>query len=124
MPKILIVDDSLVVRRIVERLAASLHLTIVGQAENGKKALELFAQYKPDLVTLDITMPEMDGLTCLEQMKAMYPQARILVISALKDRETAVHAIKLGAYGFITKPFMSDEVKSEIEAMIADLEKA
>ncbi|MCX7883135.1 MAG: response regulator [Brevinematales bacterium] len=122
MLKMLIVDDSGVVRRIIENLLKNLQISLVGTASNGKDALCLFQQFKPDIVTLDITMPEMDGLTCLEEMKKIHPKSHIIVVSALKDRETALRAIRLGAYSFITKPFIGEELRAEIYSLIEKIQ--
>lgn len=118
--KILIVDDSGVVRKIIESLVKDFNLNIVGTASNGKEALEIFKVHKPHLVTLDITMPEMDGLECLTKMKQIHKDSKILIISALKDKETAMKAIKLGASGFISKPFIGEDIKLEIKSLIEE----
>ncbi len=119
--KILIVDDSGVVRKIIESLIRDFKLNVVGTASNGREALEIFKIFKPEIVTLDITMPEMDGLECLTRMKQLHPESKIIVISALKDKETAMRAIKLGASSFIPKPFIGDDLKLEIKALIEEI---
>ncbi len=121
--KVMIVDDSGVVRKIIESLLKDLkvNLNIVGTCSNGKEALELFKLFRPEIVTLDITMPEMDGLECLAKMKEINPASNIIIISALKDKETGMRAIKLGATSFITKPFIGEDLKLEIKAIINEL---
>lgn len=113
MLSVMIVDDSTVVKKMIESFLTPLEVEIVGTASNGKEALELFKVVKPDLVTLDITMPEMDGLTCLESMLKINADAKILVISALKDRDTGIKALTLGARGFISKPFNAEQLRKE-----------
>lgn len=122
MIKMLIVDDSGVVRRIIESLLKNLDISLVGMASNGKEALCLFRQFTPDIVTLDITMPEMDGLSCLQEMKKIYPATNVIVVSALKDKETALRAIKLGAYSFVTKPFIGDDLREEIRSLVEKIQ--
>lgn len=116
--KLLIVDDSNIMRRAIEKYLEAKQFTLVGTAADGEAALRLFFQFLPDLVTLDITMPKMDGLTCLEKMLAIKPDAKILVISALKDPVTGLQALKKGAKGFLPKPFTAAELQKEIEEIL------
>jgi two-component system, chemotaxis family, chemotaxis protein CheY len=105
---LMIVDDSMVLRNRVSRLVGEgqlSHINVIAQAENGIRALEYAARYKPDLITMDLTMPVMDGPECLAELKTMLPDARILVVSALSDRSTALKALSKGAHGFLLKPF-------------------
>ncbi|MDR2028332.1 MAG: response regulator [Treponema sp.] len=116
--KLLIVDDSNIMRRAIEKYLEAKRFTLVGTAADGETALRLFSQFLPDLVTLDITMPRMDGLTCLEKMLAIKPEAKILIISALKDSVTGLQALKKGAKGFLPKPFTAAELQREIEDVL------
>ncbi len=102
--KLLIVDDSSAMRKTIERHLNGYDLEIVGTATNGKIALEMLKSKNPDCVTLDITMPEMDGITCLEQMKKIKPDIRVMIITALNDKHTGLVAIDKGARGFLFKP--------------------
>ena len=106
--KVLIVDDSSIMRKAIEKYLGTMDVEIVGTAGDGKTALEVFQQTQPDVVTLDITMPEMDGLTCLEEMLKIKSDVKVLVVSALKDESTALEAINKGAKGFLGKPFNAD----------------
>src|SRR5947209_19522188 len=101
--KLLIVDDSSVVRRAIERDLSSGEITEVDQAENGEEAVRLYSLKNHDVITLDITMPKMDGLTCLEKILQINPAARVLIISALGDRSSASDAIQRGDSGFHCK---------------------
>jgi two-component system chemotaxis response regulator CheY len=92
----------------------------VDQASNGEEALRLYAKKQHDVVTLDITMPEMDGLTCLDKIIEMNPSAKILIISALRDRATAINAIKRGASGFLCKPMNPEELREAFQLLIND----
>jgi two-component system chemotaxis response regulator CheY len=112
--KLLIVDDSNIMRRAIEKYLRDSKFTLVGTAPDGETAMQLFRRHLPDLVTLDITMPKMDGLSCLEQMLKIKPDARILIISALKDPATGLQALKKGARGFLAKPFTAAQLQKEI----------
>jgi two-component system chemotaxis response regulator CheY len=116
--KLLIVDDSTVIRSRIARILGDARLEfiqVIGMAKNGVEALSLFLEEQPDLVTMDLTMPEMDGVECTEKMIALNPDANILVISALSDKATALKAMKKGARGFLYKPFTDDQL---VEAFI------
>lgn len=111
--KLLIVDDSNIIRSRIARIA--LHprlrnLSIVGLAKNGVEAVELCQRHLPDVVTMDLTMPEMDGIACIEILVADYPALNILVVSALSDKGTAITALKKGARGFLHKPFSDEQL--------------
>jgi len=115
--KLLIVDDSNIMRRAIEKYLDGTGVSLVGTAGDGETALRLFRELLPDLVTLDITMPRMDGLTCLDEMMKIKPDAKVLIISALKDPATGIQALKKGARGFLPKPFTQVELKQEIAAI-------
>jgi two-component system chemotaxis response regulator CheY len=110
--RLMIVDDSNVIRSRIARIAGAdrLNARIVGLARNGVEAVRLCAQHQPDLVTLDLTMPEMDGIDCVEQLVQIKPDIRVLVVSALSDKATALEAIKRGANGFLFKPFTDEQL--------------
>ena len=103
--KLMIVDDSNLMRRRIERSQQFEQLQLVGTAGNGVEALELFKRTDPDVVTMDLTMPRMDGIECIGRLVSLKPAVRILVISALADKATAVEAMERGANGFLNKPF-------------------
>lgn len=108
--KILIVDDSNIVRKTIQRTLDNAMKAEIFTAGNGLEALEIYRSARPDVVTLDITMPHMDGLTCLEELLKIDSRAKVLVISALSDRATAIAALKRGAEAFLCKPFTSAEL--------------
>ena len=118
--KLLIVDDSSVVRRAIERDLESGEITEVDQAATGEDAVRLYSTKLHDVVTLDITMPGMDGLTCLDKIMAINPEARVLIISALRDKATAIDAIKRGASGFLCKPINPPELREAFKLLIED----
>lgn len=115
--RLLIVDDSSVIRNRIARLIADPRLAdveIVGMAGDGERAIELARNTRPHLVTMDLTMPKMDGDACIEALFAQDPEIRILVVSALADRATALRAIAKGARGFVLKPFRNDELQKAL----------
>jgi two-component system chemotaxis response regulator CheY len=112
--KILIVDDSSIIRKIIQKSLTGDQFDLVGIAGNGVSALELFKEKQPHIVTLDITMPEMNGLTVLEEMIKINPKVKVIVISALTDKATGIRAIKKGAKSFIPKPFTTEDVQKTI----------
>ena len=118
MTKLMIVDDSNIIRNRIERSMDNMDIEVVATASNGEDAVELFMQHRPDLITMDLTMPKMDGLECIRQICAADEEANILVISALSDKATGIKALEFGARGFICKPFSDDElVQALIEMM-------
>jgi two-component system chemotaxis response regulator CheY len=116
--KLLIVDDSNIVRRRIERSQQFDDLQVVGTAANGLEALELAQRTDPDLVTMDLTMPQMDGIECITQLVKLKPAVRILVISALADKATAVEAMERGANGFLNKPFSDRQLNDAIAELM------
>lgn len=116
--KLLIVDDSLIVRRAIERNVAWAGFAEVRLAANGRRALEEYRAFKPDVVTMDITMPEMDGLTAVDVILREDPAARILIVSALADKSTAVEAIKRGAQGFLLKPITPESLREAVTDLL------
>ena len=116
--KVLIVDDSVIIRQAIQKYLDEFNIEVVGTAEDGKVALELFRQTKPDIVTLDITMPELDGLTVLEEMMRLDQNVQVMVVTALSDKSTGLKAIKLGARSFLPKPFTPDKLKESFERLL------
>lgn len=118
--KLLVVDDSNVIRRQIKRALALNDIDIIGDAANGIDALTCFRSQQPELVTMDLTMPELDGLHCIEQIMAINPKTRILVISAMADKATAIEALKKGAQGFLCKPFSEMELNEALQELVKD----
>ncbi|HEY1890164.1 MAG TPA: response regulator [Steroidobacteraceae bacterium] len=117
--KLLIVDDSNIMRRRIERSQQFEELEVVGTAGNGVEALELFRKTDPDMVTMDLTMPQMDGIECISRLVQLKPAVRILVISALADKATAVEAMERGANGFLNKPFTDRQLNEAIAELMS-----
>jgi two-component system chemotaxis response regulator CheY len=116
--KLMIVDDSNIMRRRIERSQQFEELELVGTAGNGEEALELFKRTDPDVVTMDLTMPRMDGIECIGRLVALKPAIRILVVSALADKATAVEAMERGANGFLNKPFTDRQLNEAIAELV------
>jgi len=112
--RMMIVDDSNVIRRRIERLQRVDGVEVVGSASNGVEALAMFVDLDPDVVTMDITMPHMDGIECVGHMVNLKPGVLILVISALADKATAVEAMEKGANGFLNKPFSDRQLNDAL----------
>ena len=116
--RLLVVDDSNVIRRRIERANDLPDIDFVGAARNGKEALALHEQLQPTIVTMDLTMPEMDGAECVERLIERDPNIRILVISALADKLTAMEALEKGASGFLCKPFTDRQLNDALRKLI------
>jgi two-component system chemotaxis response regulator CheY len=119
--KLMIVDDSNIMRRRIERSNQFDDLELVGTAGDGVEALELFRRADPDVVTMDLTMPQMDGIECISRLVQLKPEVRILVISALADKATAVEAMERGANGFLNKPFTDRQLNEAIAELIREI---
>ncbi len=117
MPKILLVDDAAFMRMRCAKLLTENGYD-VDEAENGQEALSTYQRFRPDLVLMDITMPVMDGLTAVKEMKAMDPNAKIVMCSALGQQNIVMDAIKAGAKDFIVKPYQSEKILSTIKRFI------
>jgi len=119
--KLMIVDDSNIIRRRIERSQQIARLQVVGAASNGREAVELFRRTRPDVVTMDLTMPEMDGVECVEQLVSLNANVLILVVSALADKATAVEAIERGANGFLCKPFTDRQLNDALAELLSEV---
>ena len=116
--RLLVVDDSNVIRRRIERANELPQIEFVGAARNGLEALEMHALLHPTLVTMDLTMPAMDGAECVAKLVQRDPRLRILVISALADKLTAIDALEKGASGFLCKPFSDRQLNDAMRKLI------
>ncbi len=103
MYRLMIVDDSNIIRNRIQRAYDENHFKLVATAINGEDALSKFKVHKPDVITMDLTMPNMDGLECIEKIVAIDDNVRILVVSALSDKATGIRALALGAGGFFVQ---------------------
>lgn len=108
MVKVLIVDDSKTSRKLLRGILEDAGMEIVGEAANGQEAMKLFTALKPDVVTLDITMPVMDGINALKEIMAVDQNAKVVMVTAAGQKGNVVEALKLGALEFVTKPYDTD----------------
>ena len=115
---ILICDDAAFMRMMIKDILTKNGYNIVGEAENGAKAVEKYAELKPDLVLMDITMPEMDGIEALKKIKAADANASIIMCSAMGQQATVIESIQSGAKDFIVKPFQADRVLEAVQKVV------
>ncbi|MDR2780800.1 MAG: response regulator [Synergistaceae bacterium] len=108
--KVLIVDDAAFMRMMLRDILAKNGFEVVGEADNGKIAVQMYNELKPDVVTMDITMPEMDGIAAVKEIKAADPAAKVVMVSAMGQQAMVIEAIRSGAADFIVKPFQPDRV--------------
>lgn len=108
MKKVLIVDDAAFMRMSIKNILTNYEYEIVGEAENGLEAVEKYKELQPDIVTMDITMPELDGIQALRMIKKLDPGASVVMVSALGQEAKMKEAIIYGAKGFIVKPFKEE----------------
>ena len=116
--KLLIVDDSTIMQRTIQNKLKDYGMEIVGTASNGFEALNMVKEHRPDVITLDITMPEMDGITCLENIMNIHPEAKVMMITALSDKLTGLQALEKGARGFIYKPVNSSSLTKALDKLL------
>lgn len=116
----MIVDDSNIIRNRIQRAYDSGRFMLVASATNGAQAIEKFNVHRPDVITMDLTMPQMDGLECIEKIIALNPETRVLVVSALSDKATGIQALSLGASGFLCKPFSEEELIESLYELVQD----
>ena len=117
--KILIVDDAAFMRMMIKNILTKHGYEVAGEAENGKQAVTLYTEVKPDLVTMDITMPEMDGIESVKAIRALDQDANIIMISAMGQQAMVMDAIQAGARDFIVKPFQQERVIQAIERVLS-----
>ena len=115
---ILICDDAAFMRMMIKDILSKNGYNVVGEAENGAKAVEKYAELKPDLVLMDITMPEMDGIQALKKIKETDPSALIIMCSAMGQQAMVIESIQAGAKDFIVKPFQADRVIEAVKKVV------
>lgn len=120
LPTVLVVDDSALIRKVLIKMLNENGYQVVGEATNGEEGVELYKDLEPDIVTLDITMPVMDGVTALKQIKEFDPEAMVAMISAAGQKDKLMDALKEGAELFFTKPFNEQEVISSLRSCLRD----
>ena len=118
MAKVLIVDDAAFMRMMIKDILEKNGFDVVGEASNGIKAVEMYKAEKPDVVTMDITMPDMDGIEAVKAIKAFDATAKIIMCSAMGQQTMVMDAIRAGARDFIVKPFQADRVIEAIKKVV------
>jgi len=119
MPSVLIADDAAFMRMMLKNVLTEAGYEIVGEAENGAVAVAKHRELKPDLTTMDITMPEMDGLAALKEIRSADPSARVVMCSAMGQQSMVIESIQAGAKDFIVKPFQPDRVLEAVQKALA-----
>lgn len=118
MASVLIVDDAAFMQMTIQRMLEANGHSVAAMASNGIEAIEKYAETKPDVVILDITMPELNGVEALRRIKVLNPDARIIICSAIRDQDKIAEAIELGAGEFIVKPFETGNLVGAIEKVM------
>ena len=118
MATILIVDDAAFMRIMIKDILTKNGYTVTGEAENGIKAIEKFKELEPDLVIMDITMPEMDGIQAVKQIKEISTEAKIIMCSAMGQQAMVIESIQAGARDFIVKPFQAERVVEAVKKVV------
>lgn len=119
MSKVLIVDDAAFMRMMIKEILTKNGFEVVGEANDGFQAIEKYKELQPDLVTMDITMPEMDGITSLKEIKKIDANAKIIMCSAMGQQAMVIDAIQAGAKDFIVKPFQAERVLEAINKTLS-----
>jgi len=110
LAKILVVDDTMFMRMMLKEILSKEGHEVIGEAGNGMEAVDKYKQLRPDLVTMDITMPEMEGIEALKIIRGQFPLAKVIMCSAMGQQQKVVEAIQCGARDFIVKPFQAERV--------------
>ena len=117
MATVLIVDDTMFMRASIRQMLEANGHSVAGEASNGKEAIEKYAQLNPEIVLMDITMPDMDGLEALHHIRDINPAAKVIMCTAMGQQAMVVKAVEYGASQFIVKPFEADKLLSVIDAV-------
>jgi len=121
MAKILIVDDAIFMRKTLSDILVKDGHEVVGEAENAKEAIDLYKRFKPDIMTLDIVMPEIDGINAMMAIREIMKfdnSAKILMVSAMGQQDLVVESIQAGAKDFIVKPFQSSSITNAVHRVL------
>ena len=119
MARVLVVDDAAFMRKMVSDALAKGGHEVVGEAGNGNEAIQRYQELRPEVTTLDITMPEKDGLSALQEIVAFDPGAKVVMCSALGQESKVLEAIKAGAKDFVVKPFQADRVLGAVDKALS-----
>jgi two-component system chemotaxis response regulator CheY len=117
--KVLVVDDAAFMRMMVKDILRKGGYEVIGEAEDGTRAIERYKDLRPDLVTMDITMPDMDGIKAVKEIRQVDPRARIIMCSAMGQQAMVIDAIRAGAKDFVVKPFQPERVLEAVRKVLA-----
>ncbi|HEX5670107.1 MAG TPA: response regulator [Sulfuricurvum sp.] len=120
MLKILVVDDSLIIRRNIAKMLEGMGHEIVAEAKDGNEAIACFTKHTPDLITMDITMPDMDGIEAVKEIMKSNRAAKIIMVTSHGQEEMVITAIKAGASGYVLKPVTAEKLRKAIERIFPD----
>ncbi|MGR3178133.1 MAG: response regulator [Candidatus Anammoxibacter sp.] len=123
MKRVLIVDDAIVARMVLKKILEQAGYEVVGEAVDGVEAVEKYDQLKPDIVTMDIVMPEMDGIEATAKITGSDPSASVVMTSTMHQKELSLKAIEAGASSYIVKPYEKDRILRTIEQILHDKDK-
>lgn len=118
MARVMIVDDAMFMRMTIKKMLEANGHTVAGEASNGVEAVKKYAEVRPDIVMLDITMPEMDGVNALKRIKEIDPQANVVMCSAMGQQAMVAQAIQAGAKDFVVKPFEESRIIAAIDRIL------
>ncbi|MEN3042454.1 MAG: chemotaxis protein CheY [Fervidobacterium sp.] len=118
MAKVLVVDDAAFMRMMLKDILTKAGHEVIGEAANGVEAVEKYKELKPDVVTMDITMPEMNGIDAIKEIKKFDPNATVIVCSAMGQQAMVIEAIQAGAKDFIVKPFQASRVVEAVQKVL------
>ncbi|NOU63643.1 response regulator [Paenibacillus sp. LMG 31461] len=118
MRRIMIVDDAAFMRALLKDYLVTLGHEIVAEGSNGQEAIQLYKRYKPELVTMDITMPEMDGISALKEIMKFDPRANVIMCSAMGQQQMVMDAIRAGAKDFLVKPFSNERIVEAVDRVL------
>lgn len=118
--RVLVVDDAKFMRHMIKNILVGMGCEIVGEACDGEEAFSMFEELKPDVVTLDIVMPKSSGIDALRAIRTSDPSAKVIMISAIDQREPLMEALKLGAADYVVKPFEKERVEEAMQRVMSD----
>ena len=119
MSRILVADDASFMRQMIREIVEAEGYEVVGEASDGVEAVEQFKKLQPDVVTMDIVMPEVNGIDALKEIRSSDPDAKVVMISAIDQREPLMEALKFGAADYVVKPFEKERVEEAMHRVVA-----
>jgi len=119
MAKILVVDDAAFMRMMLKNILSANGHEVIGEAENGIQSMEKYEQLKPELITMDVVMPQMDGIEATKEIMRNHPEAKVVMCTAVGQQAKVLEAMKAGARGYIVKPFQAPKVLDELKKVLS-----